>query len=891
MKKVYFLFCVLFFKSIIAQENLFDKWQSVSTFSATTLNNMQEYNTAITVEDKIIMVVDTESLGIFNHAGLFTYDVSSRAINTLPFTLAPGDRGITCAIAYNTNTVGLSYGFFGCMSSPDAGASYPVIYTYNSITNSITADSLTIGTWQDNDGGMKHLSMFSPATNNDTLRVFSTFNLAMHVFKKHINQNGFVPTSNLVLIDIINCSFTYNNKLYIGGMYNSEAALLESSDGTNFTPVAGFVPSNFSPYSCVSKMDTLNGELYYTVSIDQTGYEIFKYNTLTHTSIYQHIGSERFKDFKAHKNKLWYSHAKNESLNVSSSIFYLANGNSIQSAEQIGYQEVDGDKLSFATTSDSLYFLGNFGTFFAAKNSNIQSNTVYKNIKDVYLKVWKLTPPVASFNYNNNQICLNANETFTSTSQNTDSLHWLYDGAYYASSPGATAWMNINFPSIGTHTVGLVAFGGTLSDTFNLSVSVYDINVTIAATRTLVCYTSTVSGTSILTSSVTGGIGAITYDWKQIYPPTVSVGSGSSYTFTPTSWGTPYGFFLIATDIHGCSVASNTITISPNPLRDIEVYSLSGTLPSVTPALSNIVLYKYESTLGKFDSITYLPTNSIGYTFFPTVDEGDYILKAIPSASSLQISYYGNNATMWKDATPFTHTCVNPILDTINVIPFTSIGTGSCELKGKIYEDVGFGNKIANDNFKPLIPGGPIGGIVVKGGKNPGGQMFSQTVSADPTSPNPGEYIFSNLPYGDYFILVDIPGLDTNGTYHITLSASTPSITNLNFYVDSIYINPVGNVTTIQSQENSIFENTIKLFPNPTKEIAFLEYELVEASNVKIELFDIMGQQTKTIVSESKQEKNKYKHLIDLREFGSGVYFIKTKFNNTENIVKLIITN
>ena len=100
---------------------------------------------------------------------------------------------------------------------------------------------------------------------------------------------------------------------------------------------------------------------------------------------------------------------------------------------------------------------------------------------------------------------------------------------------------------------------------------------------------------------------------------------------------------------------------------------------------------------------------------------------------------------------------------------------------------------------------------------------------------------------------------------------------------------PVVSLTS--THKLHLAKNTIKLFPNPTKEIAFLEYELVEASNVKIELFDIMGQQTKTIVSESKQEKNKYKHLIDLREFGSGVYFIKTKFNNTENVVKLIITN
>ena len=889
MKKVYFLFCVLFFKSIIAQENLFDKWQSVSTFSATTLNNMQEYKTAITVGDKIITVVDTASMGSFNNSGLFTYDIYSRTINPLTFTLAPGDRGITCATAYKTNTVGLSYGLFGCLSSPDVGASYPVIYTYNGQTGIVTADSLAVGTWQNNDGGMKHIAMYSPLTNNDTIRVFSTFNLTTHVFKKHINQNGFVPTSNLVLIDIINCSFTYNNKLYIGGMYNSEAALLESSDGTNFTPVVGFVPSNFSPYSCVSKMDTLNGELYYTVSIDQTGYEIFKYNTSTHTSIYQHIGPERIKDFKAHKNKLWYSHAKNESLNVSSSIFYLANGNSIQSAEQIGYQEVDGDKLSFATTSDSLYFLGNFGTFFAAKNSNIQSNTVSKNIKDVYLKVWKLTPPVASFNYNNNQLCFNTNTTFTSTSQNTDSLRWISDGNYYyAASPGSSAFMNYNFNTVGAHTVGLIAFGGTLTDTTFLSVNVYSVSAAISG-QTLVC----LGNSFAMTSTVTGAIGTPTLGWRDnISSPLTDLGVNSSLTYSPSSGGTAYQFYLNVTDVHGCSATSNTINAQCNPLYQIEGQALTGASPTITPVSGYVTLYKYESFLGRFDSISTTPIGVVGDFNFATMPEGDYILKATPSASSLQISYYGTNAISWKNALPFSHSCLSQTTNSINVLPLESIGTGPCEISGKLFEGNGFVQRLANDNFKPLIPGGPIGGIVVKGGKNPGGQMFSQTITPGILAGSAhGTYTFSNLPYGDYFILVDIPGLDTNGTYHVNLSATTPSVSALDFIVDSMYINPIGSSVNLISHSNSVLNNSISIYPNPATNQTKIKYELINEANVEIELFDLVGRKTKTIIEKSMFEKNKYEHTIPLNELSSGVYFIKFKINNSENVIKLFITN
>lgn len=114
-----------------------------------------------------------------------------------------------------------------------------------------------------------------------------------------------------------------------------------------------------------------------------------------------------------------------------------------------------------------------------------------------------------------------------------------------------------------------------------------------------------------------------------------------------------------------------------------------------------------------------------------------------------------------------------------------------------------------------------------------------------------------------YFILVDIPGLDTNGTYRRVLKSETPQFNGLDFMVDSIYIYPVGMVTSI-AKDNSVFNKEIKLFPNPSKELAFIEYQLIETANTEIELFDIVGQKVKTITPYSKQEKNKYKYPINL---------------------------
>lgn len=186
-----------------------------------------------------------------------------------------------------------------------------------------------------------------------------------------------------------------------------------------------------------------------------------------------------------------------------------------------------------------------------------------------------------------------------------------------------------------------------------------------------------------------------------------------------------------------------------------------------------------------------------------------------------------------------------------------------------------------------MIPGTPIGGIIVKGGKNPGGQMFVQT-----TTDGNGVYTLTDLPLtgtDDYFIFVDIPGLDTNLTYHYALTASNNQIDGLNFTVDSIYINPVVNYVTGISNDQSVLENKITLFPNPANDKFTLEYELTQSANVQIELYDMIGHKVKTVTPNSFEEKNKYSHSVNIEWLSVGVYFVKLKVNHSETTIKLII--
>jgi hypothetical protein len=118
-------------------------------------------------------------------------------------------------------------------------------------------------------------------------------------------------------------------------------------------------------------------------------------------------------------------------------------------------------------------------------------------------------------------------------------------------------------------------------------------------------------------------------------------------------------------------------------------------LKSMTGSISgsssgNIILYQYIPTLSKWDSVAFTPYSST-YSF-GIVDSSSYVLKAVPTATNEQVTYYGN-AISWKGATIITHGCIANTTNTIAISSFTNIGSGNSSISGKILETNGFGKK------------------------------------------------------------------------------------------------------------------------------------------------------------------------------------------------------
>ena len=91
-----------------------------------------------------------------------------------------------------------------------------------------------------------------------------------------------------------------------------------------------------------------------------------------------------------------------------------------------------------------------------------------------------------------------------------------------------------------------------------------------------------------------------------------------------------------------------------------------------------------------------------------------------------------------------------------------------------------------------------------------------------------------------------------------------------------------GSITMPSSHVN------IDLFPNPMKNTAYLHYNLIQDTQVKMAIYDVTGRLVKGIVNKQ-QKKGNYQTILDLSDLSEGVYFLYSDFNDNTVIKKLIL--
>lgn len=137
-------------------------------------------------------------------------------------------------------------------------------------------------------------------------------------------------------------------------------------------------------------------------------------------------------------------------------------------------------------------------------------------------------------------------------------------------------------------------------------------------------------------------------------------------------------------------------------------------------------------------------------------------------------------------------------------------------------------------------------------------------ISTGPYTLNPGDSIYTAMTFA---VGIGMDGLNNSIDEMIE------------YYENLSYIsqreNPVRNCTLLQA------------YPNPFNESAILSFELNNAGNVSLSIFDIQGREILQLIDGYKSA-GKYEILMDLHEMGSGIYFARLIGNNSKQIIKLV---
>lgn len=279
------------------------------------------------------------------------------------------------------------------------------------------------------------------------------------------------------------------------------------------------------------------------------------------------------------------------------------------------------------------------------------------------------------------------------------------------------------------------------------------------------------------------------------------------------------------------------------------VYAGESNLPNGTAIL-------YERTEFEIFPVTTTPIVD-GYYVFPHVFPFSYVILAIPELD-IDFDYfpkyfptYSGNSLHWFESDMLSEDDTM-IINNINLISNPTIFYGKGEIKGNItyssdsidyFEDY-FSIYLLDEDFYPL-------------------DAFQIDTSLI-------QYEFSNLPFGNYYLYIERAGFYSD--YHFfTLTENNKSkVFNIDFFNDEVFVDI----------KDPIYNNQIKLFPNPCHD--YLNIAIDFADQYSIEIINIHGEKLKT--KSAIQNKS-----IDVKDLPSGLYFLKLLDDNSNTYIQKFI--
>ncbi len=142
--------------------------------------------------------------------------------------------------------------------------------------------------------------------------------------------------------------------------------------------------------------------------------------------------------------------------------------------------------------------------------------------------------------------------------------------------------------------------------------------------------------------------------------------------------------------------------------------------------------------------------------------------------------------------------------------------------------------------------------------------------------PRPLQYEFKWLKAGGKIPYLQVDAIDAGGT---------PVVTQIS-YRDSMR----GGVIGIGISESQMSGMQFSVYPNPSENYFFIEYQLDASADISLELFALDGRKISSLLQ---QKQNAGKHMQVIRSadypLASGVYFVRMKAGERSGTCKLLV--
>ena len=267
-------------------------------------------------------------------------------------------------------------------------------------------------------------------------------------------------------------------------------------------------------------------------------------------------------------------------------------------------------------------------------------------------------------------------------------------------------------------------------------------------------------------------------------------------------------------------------------------------------------LFGYNLIEGAFPRLDSTGIDANGIWQFNGVEEGSYLVRCIPDQSVFQnsIPTYFNGEVLWENAQLVNVTCDQYALSPAAL----TIVTGPGGISGTI-----------SQNFS--------GGRLRSGSPAPGVHVFLQDSASlewrgFTITDEEGNYNFSNLSEGTYYVLPDITGVPLLFNQKVVITANAPEVENADFVLTTDGIQePL--ITTLANTADA----QVTLFPNPANDLLCIQTSGVGYPELRI--FDLQG---RAVMQQPISETSTWLNVSALQP---GIYMLQLSNKKQQSVM------